>query len=221
MRADIKSGVVSAFDDIKSTVLGIWDDILSGIETIVSKIKSVISSIGSGAVGAVGHVLGAIGLAGGGVVPGFAPGKDSVHAMLSLGEAVLVPEAVRAIGPARIHAINAHYSRHRGGGSMAFGGSCPGTRAAGWSPRSPVPQAIAAGILQVLSQVAGMASGPQSGSLGAFTGGGAGMPQPYGYGGGQASAGAPTIYITFNGQKPTSEEMQAITTRLSAAIGVA
>jgi hypothetical protein len=47
----------------------------------------------------------------GGVVPGYAPGVDSVHAMLSPGEGVLVPEAVRGLGgAAAIQAINSGYS---------------------------------------------------------------------------------------------------------------
>ncbi|WP_103344059.1 phage tail tape measure protein [Amycolatopsis sp. CA-126428] len=45
-------------------------------------------------------------LARGGVLPGYAPGRDSVRALLSPGEAVLVPELVRAIGPAAILAAN-------------------------------------------------------------------------------------------------------------------
>jgi acetolactate synthase small subunit len=40
--------------------------------------------------------------ASGGIVPGYAPGKDSVLTLLSPGEAVLVPEAVRKIGAGRI-----------------------------------------------------------------------------------------------------------------------
>jgi SLT domain-containing protein/phage-related protein len=48
--------------------------------------------------------------AGGGVLPGYAPGVDSILARVSPGEAVLVPELVRAIGPANILALNAAYS---------------------------------------------------------------------------------------------------------------
>lgn len=47
--------------------------------------------------------------AGGGVLPGYAPGRDSVLAKLSPGEAVLVPELVQAIGPANILAMNAAF----------------------------------------------------------------------------------------------------------------
>lgn len=56
--------------------------------------------------------------AGGTVVPGYAPGVDSQIMRVSPGEAVLVPELVRAIGPAEIMALNALYS----GGRPAGGG---------------------------------------------------------------------------------------------------
>lgn len=52
-------------------------------------------------------------LAGGGVLAGYAPGHDSVHAVLSPGEGVLVPEAVRAIGPGTVHALNHQYGGGR------------------------------------------------------------------------------------------------------------
>lgn len=62
--------------------------------------------------------------AGGGVLPGYAPGRDVVPALLSPGEAVLVPELVRQIGPSNILAANYAASgrpattdgRHAGGG---------------------------------------------------------------------------------------------------------
>jgi len=58
-------------------------------------------------------------LAGGGVIPGYKPGHDSVPAMLSPGEGVLTPGAVRAVGPGTVHALNAAYppaSSPTGGG---------------------------------------------------------------------------------------------------------
>jgi hypothetical protein len=42
----------------------------------------------------------------GGVLPGFQPGVDSVHAMLSPGEGVLNPYAVRMLGSGWVHAVN-------------------------------------------------------------------------------------------------------------------
>lgn len=67
--------------------------------------------------------------AGGGVVPGYAPGRDVVHSLLSPGEAVLVPEAVRAIGPENILALNRSLSGRAptiiGGNGFSGGGVVP------------------------------------------------------------------------------------------------
>ena len=49
----------------------------------------------------------------GGVIPGYAPGRDSVHAVLSPGEGILVPEAVKALGPEFVHAANAKFGGAR------------------------------------------------------------------------------------------------------------
>jgi phage-related protein len=48
--------------------------------------------------------------AGGGILAGYAPGSDVVPALLSPGEGVLVPEAVRMLGPATVLALNASAS---------------------------------------------------------------------------------------------------------------
>src|SRR5690606_16044763 len=56
------------------------------------------------------------GMSTGGVLPGYAPGVDTIPAMLSPGEAVLVPEAVRMLGKDTILALNAIASRGRAGG---------------------------------------------------------------------------------------------------------
>ncbi len=61
-----------------------------------------------------GAVVGSRGL----VLPGYAPGQDTVALMASPGEAVLVPELTRQIGAGNILAANAAASR----GRMAFGG---------------------------------------------------------------------------------------------------
>ncbi|MGW2539314.1 hypothetical protein ACWC5I_00180 [Kitasatospora sp. NPDC001574] len=57
----------------------------------------------------------------GGVLPGYAPGVDTIPAMLSPGEAILRPEVTAALGPALIHSWNAaarkgHLSRFASGG---------------------------------------------------------------------------------------------------------
>jgi hypothetical protein len=78
---------------------------------------------GGGLVGyAGGGVLGSVpGFAKGGVIGGYAPGKDTVPAMLSKGEAVLVPELVRLLGPKNILAANWAAS-HRAPTAFASGG---------------------------------------------------------------------------------------------------
>jgi TP901 family phage tail tape measure protein len=131
---DVKSGVTSAFNDVRNTIKNIWDGIYNDIVGVINKIKSVVGGILGGAGHLVSSALGAIGihLAGGGVLPGYAPGHDSINARLSPGEAVLVPEAVRAIGPDRINAINAHYSAGRRG--YSDGGIIPGYADGGITP---------------------------------------------------------------------------------------
>jgi hypothetical protein len=55
------------------------------------------------------------GLAHGGVLPGYAPGRDSIPAVLSPGEGVLTPQATQGIGGApAVNALNQHYSGSSG-----------------------------------------------------------------------------------------------------------
>lgn len=60
---------------------------------------------------------GGVHFAGGGVLGGYAPGRDTIPAMLSPGESVLVPELTRALGPANIMAANYAASGGRAAGS--------------------------------------------------------------------------------------------------------
>ncbi|AEA27927.1 hypothetical protein Psed_5800 [Pseudonocardia dioxanivorans CB1190] len=96
------------------------------IRSSISSIPAVINVVtrmatGQGATPAGGGVMG---YAGGGVVkplrasrgyvlPGYAPGRDTIPAILSAGEAVLVPELVRMLGARRILAANAEASSGR------------------------------------------------------------------------------------------------------------
>lgn len=68
----------------------------------------------------------------GGVVPGYAPGQDTVPAMLSPGEGVLVPEAVQAIGPGTVLALNAKY----GGGRASSPGHYAGGGIVDWAKKA-------------------------------------------------------------------------------------
>jgi tape measure domain-containing protein len=65
--------------------------------------------------------------AGGGVLAGYAPGRDSVLSLLSPGEAVLVPELVRMLGPRTIIEANRAARAGRGGsGTGPSPGPLPG-----------------------------------------------------------------------------------------------
>jgi len=68
--------------------------------------------------GSVSITSGGYVFAAGGVVPGYSPGHDTIPAMLSPGEGILTPDAVRAIGGAQtIHSLNA---QHFAGGGIAL-----------------------------------------------------------------------------------------------------
>lgn len=66
----------------------------------------------------------AVPLAGGGVLPGYSPGNDTIPAMLSPGEAVLTPEAVKIVGARNILELNRQASGRPAGsrGHYAGGG---------------------------------------------------------------------------------------------------
>ena len=64
--------------------------------------------------------------ASGGVIPGYAPGHDTVRAMLSPGEGILTPEAVRGLGAGFVHAANRYFSAPRiAGAGFGTGGIAP------------------------------------------------------------------------------------------------
>jgi hypothetical protein len=87
--------------------------------------------------------------AGGGVLGGYAPGQDTVHALLSPGEAVLVPELVQMIGPGAILAANAAASgRPAGSGGARFaGGGIVGGISSAWDS----VKSVASSLWRVLS----------------------------------------------------------------------
>lgn len=92
-------------------------------------------------------------LAEGGVLPGYAPGRDSVGAILSPGEGILVPEAVKALGPDFVYRANAAFS----GGRVSANPS-----ASTASVRSGQPQRFAVGgiVGNVASAISTMVSDP-------------------------------------------------------------
>jgi phage-related protein len=147
----IKTAWDGIWNGIKSTAQTIWNDIVgavkTGVKAVVAPINllldgwnAVVGAVGLGDLkvptisvnfavgGVVGDGAGAVTahFARGGVIPGYAPGKDTVHAMLSKGEGVLVPEAVRGLGPNFVHWANHHYSHGRGGKSVSYPGYAKG-----------------------------------------------------------------------------------------------
>ena len=135
--SSMSSSVSSTFDGMKSAVESVWNQ----VKTVAAKpINFIIDTVyTNGLKSLVETVASKIGLsltlptvpriaeyAGGGIVPGYSPGHDTIPAMLSPGEAILVPELVRQIGPSRIIAANYAASKRRPGGT-------PGKAPAGFS----------------------------------------------------------------------------------------
>jgi TP901 family phage tail tape measure protein len=71
---------------------------------------------------------GMIHAANGAVVPGYAPRRDVVPAMLSPGEGILVPEAVRALGGPKAIAMLNRWGRYGTVAAFADGGTVAGTQ---------------------------------------------------------------------------------------------
>lgn len=134
----IKTGVAAvgtAFEIAVGLIKRVWDGLVNVVKVPVNL---VIGIYNNGIVWMWNKVAGLVGarqldrinyLAGGGVIGGYAPGRDTVPAMLSPGEAVLVPELVRQIGPANIMAANRAASGRpgtrvgfAGGGAVGFAG---------------------------------------------------------------------------------------------------
>ena len=131
---DVISSIVDAFDAVSSAAPGIWDDIHHffslGVHDVLQVVHDFVATINA-VLGTIGVKLPNVDMSNfkvydapgspsshggpnrafswGGVLPGYAPGVDSIHALLSPGEAVLVPEAAALLGPDWIYRIN-HYA---------------------------------------------------------------------------------------------------------------
>jgi len=105
---DVIGGVVNGIRDFQSNPLGGVQDWLG------------IPHAGGGVVGLAG---GGTLAAAGGALAGYAPGRDTVPAMLSRGESVLVPELTRAIGPQAIQAANWAASHRKGASGTTSAGA--------------------------------------------------------------------------------------------------
>ena len=120
-------------------------------------------------------------LAGGGMIPGYAPGRDTVPALLSPGEAVLTPGATRAIGgKAAVDALNSAHQPASGaverpaGHAATFGkfagGGIVGTIGSFLSGGADIAKAIMAlttgNSTAFVNALAPMIGTPASGTLG-------------------------------------------------------
>lgn len=118
--SDIKTIFTDGYNFVTQKVLNKFIDALNGIGhtilglPVIPDIQPLTGAAAApGASGTAGSNSGnaeRYAFASGGVVPGYAPGHDLVHALLSPGEGVLVPEAVRALGEDTIHAINKSFT---------------------------------------------------------------------------------------------------------------
>lgn len=123
----ILSSTTSIWNSIRTTVLNAINAMVGPINGLIEGFNNVASALDVGttiptisAGAANGGVFFANGgfanMRHGGAVSGYAPGKDTFPAMLSRGEGVLVPEAVRGLGgPGFVYAANSHFSHGRTG----------------------------------------------------------------------------------------------------------
>ncbi len=132
----VMGGILAAFDFLRDKTEAIWNSIKSKIETPIRAVVNVVYNKGiRGFWNPIAKIVGQpelpeVKFAKGGYVPGYAPGRDTVRAMLSPGEGVLVPEAVRGISrkmgmsPSKaINALNAQYTNRVTGPSIRGGRS--------------------------------------------------------------------------------------------------
>lgn len=135
--SSMSSGVSSTFEGMRSAIESVWNKVKGVaakpvnfiIDTVYTNgLKSMVETVASkiGLSLTLPTVPRIAEYAGGGIVPGYSPGHDTIPAMLSPGEAILVPELVRQIGPSRIIAANWAASKRRPGGT-------PGKAPAGFS----------------------------------------------------------------------------------------
>jgi hypothetical protein len=106
----VKTAFSTAVDGIKA----VWSK-LSGIAK--TPVNFVIGLYNNGIVKLVNGIASLAGIntrlspirgfATGGVMPGYAPGRDSLMALVSPGEAIMRPEFTRALGPGTINQLNA------------------------------------------------------------------------------------------------------------------
>jgi phage-related protein len=112
--------IKSAFSSAVSGISGIWKKLEGAAKTPVNFVigiyNSGIRSLVSNLSGLVGHKINlpyVNKFAQGGIMPGYAPGRDSLMAMVSPGESIFRPEFTRAVGSGWVNTANA-IARKRG-----------------------------------------------------------------------------------------------------------
>ncbi len=150
----VTQDIPHAFDTAVNAIKNVWDKIQDYTKI---PINFVIDKVYNHGIVALWNAIGTkVGLpplkemallAGGGVLPGYAPGHDSIPAMLSPGEGVLVPEAVRSLGADRILSWNAQARRSGSIEYFAEGGIAGGSKG---SPFGFISDAVS-GISGLLS----------------------------------------------------------------------
>ncbi|MDO5050003.1 MAG: NlpC/P60 family protein [Actinomycetaceae bacterium] len=136
---ELRTGAVEAFTKMRDAIGRAW----GGLKAIAAKpVNFVIETVyGKGIKAFTESVAGKLGFnvslpyvaplkfAKGGVLPGYSPGRDSILAMLSGGEGILVPEAVRGLGAGFVGWANRYFSHGRsngGVGTSVTSGGCGG-----------------------------------------------------------------------------------------------
>jgi phage-related protein/SLT domain-containing protein len=140
----IKDKWSDTWESLRSSAQGLWQKIGGVIEKAINGVIDIINGLINGfnkiseklgltvSINRIEHVNfkyetggmvpefakgGTVNLKGGGTISGYAPGRDTVPAVLSRGEGVLTPEAVRGLGgPGFVHSANRRFAGHRGAG---------------------------------------------------------------------------------------------------------
>jgi phage-related protein len=129
---DACRAVGDAFTRMGDTIGGIWDTIKNvvhgGIQAIVDIVyNNGIRRLANEVIRYIPNVdylpeLRIPAFAHGGVLPGYAPGRDVIPVLASPGEGWLVPEAVRGLGTGFVGWANRYFSSGRSSGGMNTGG---------------------------------------------------------------------------------------------------
>jgi hypothetical protein len=126
---------------------------------------------GTGTASGQGNVRFTTQAAGGGAIPGYAPGQDSHHAMVSPGEFILVPEAAKALGYGWLDRVNKTMGRGRGsmlgGARYAGGGLANSVNNVSWYDDDFAAKAVAADISKAVQAAKAAATAAASGAPGA------------------------------------------------------